>query len=741
MSGLESIASAWFAAAWRTSWQAAVLALLIFFITRALRGRLSSRWTYVLWGLVALRLAIPASPRIALGAFDWDAATGTSEVTAPVELATLPHSLPSAPATLRPMTPRVERNVLPPTVEAEEPAQARPTLSQFANAFAKQPANEGLVWTTWAFLIWLTGALAKLTLVTIQELGFRRRLRREKSLQSPELIALLDECCADLGIDRPVRLVQSELTSSPALSGWRRPVILLPEHVTRLDRDDLRGVLLHELSHAKHADVPANALLALLACVWWFHPLVAFTFGELRTARESLRDHEALSTPRSPAPLSYAETLLALVEARPQRARLAPGFSLETRETRRRIQMIANFRTHRPATHALGAGLLMGLAWLTFTSAASTALVPGEPAAKAQDSVRVVRHHPAPPWRTQLTGALDKGLSVEFSETSGHEVVEFLRQTTGANFIVQPDLFEDHGMESVTFSVVEARVRDVLNLLCEEVGSDVTYTLTNRVVYIGERGNIPVEHDLRFYKVDPLLEAIPDEDDGMDQLMDLVRMLSAEDTWDEEGVSIESWNGLMLVTQSDEGHEEVQGLLDRLLRGGQQSPNEDDLRRAAVAKRLRETKTSVSFDELPVDEAVEHLTQISGISIRADDWFQEDIFSLVLNDVSVEEILSWLAMRKGAQVVVDPTGVRLSQLASCSLEFYDIHSLQARSEDVDELHDSLENLILNQVEPDLWDADPTSCLLFWDRYMLVRATESAHVGIGQLLKAIEEVTK
>jgi beta-lactamase regulating signal transducer with metallopeptidase domain len=43
-------------------WQAAVLGLLVFLVSWALRGRLEARWRYCLWLVVLARLALPVAP-------------------------------------------------------------------------------------------------------------------------------------------------------------------------------------------------------------------------------------------------------------------------------------------------------------------------------------------------------------------------------------------------------------------------------------------------------------------------------------------------------------------------------------------------------------------------------------------------------------------------------------------------------------------------------------------------------
>src|ERR1019366_3147170 len=58
LSFLETV-SVWLAHA---SWQAAVLGLLVFLLSWALRGRLEARWRFCLWLVVLARLALPVAP-------------------------------------------------------------------------------------------------------------------------------------------------------------------------------------------------------------------------------------------------------------------------------------------------------------------------------------------------------------------------------------------------------------------------------------------------------------------------------------------------------------------------------------------------------------------------------------------------------------------------------------------------------------------------------------------------------
>ncbi len=54
----------------RTSWQAAVLVILILAVQWLFRNRLSARWKYALWVVVVVRLAVPYSPESPVSIFN-----------------------------------------------------------------------------------------------------------------------------------------------------------------------------------------------------------------------------------------------------------------------------------------------------------------------------------------------------------------------------------------------------------------------------------------------------------------------------------------------------------------------------------------------------------------------------------------------------------------------------------------------------------------------------------------------
>ncbi len=83
----------------------------------------------------------------------------------------------------------------------------------------------------------------------------------------------------------------------PALVGlWRPRIVVSPDFEQRFSPAEQELILRHEHSHRRHGDPWANAALAVLRCVFWFHPLLPWA------ARRFLRDQELACDARTVDP-------------------------------------------------------------------------------------------------------------------------------------------------------------------------------------------------------------------------------------------------------------------------------------------------------------------------------------------------------------------------------------------------------------------------------------------------------
>lgn len=254
----------------------------------------------------------------------------------------------------------------PPEPEAPVIAQPAPFETEWRErcgaimAAAKRPAMTA----------WTIGAMAFAAIQLYRMARFADRLRRSKP--APEWLeeAIADEA-ARFGVRPPAARVV-EWGGSPFLWCAGRSVLVIPSGLLgRLDPEQWRGILAHELAHLRRGD-PWTCRLALAAGVlWWWNPLYWLVRGRLAAESELACDALAVST----APegrRAFAEALVAVCEAISAKpAAPSLGVGAEGRFLERRLTMILKGRDsgRLPLRGLLAAVLLAALAAPSWTRA------------------------------------------------------------------------------------------------------------------------------------------------------------------------------------------------------------------------------------------------------------------------------------------------------------------------------------------------------------------------------------
>jgi beta-lactamase regulating signal transducer with metallopeptidase domain len=198
-----------------------------------------------------------------------------------------------------------------------------------------------------AFALWLAGAMAYLATAGIQTARASRKWSHERLATDPALLDMLEACRAEAGVTLPVGLVVSRTVASPAVMGWLRPRILLPESAAaELSAPELRPILLHELAHVRSRDIPFTWLLTVARATHWFNPLAHLGAIAWARFREEAADEAAIRWMRDDSGAAYGEALLRSLRLR-QRAS-TPFGSLAVVESvhhlKKRIHMINRYR-------------------------------------------------------------------------------------------------------------------------------------------------------------------------------------------------------------------------------------------------------------------------------------------------------------------------------------------------------------------------------------------------------------
>lgn len=197
-------------------------------------------------------------------------------------------------------------------------------------------------------------------------------------------------------------------------------------------------------------------------------------------------------------------------------------------------------------------------------------------------------------WQRELRNRLEQEVEFIWEDTMLEDAIEFLRQTTGVNFVVSPDVYAAGGPPPITLSG-RMRLRTVLQWISQI--TRLEYTLRSQAVFISSD---LAESDtvLRLYDVNDLLSPVVDFEGPelawsavgggggagggfdlfgggfgaadpagleIDQIQALIEESIAPDTWQNPGVAIDiRQGGTLFINQSPEIHDLVQELLRSL---------------------------------------------------------------------------------------------------------------------------------------------------------------------------------
>src|SRR5580704_2602886 len=268
------------------SWQAALLAAIVFIVCGTLRKRLPARWKAALWLVVLARFVLPIVPPSPTSLFNLTR-TSTTHVGSIPEAVDSPTShLSERPAlSERGLMRQRGQVVAEPVKLVESPAESAPSTITWKFGMGRG-----------ASLVWLAGALGLLLRLAISQFRLGRILRSCDDSADPALQSLLASCRAELRLSHSVRLLLAPRAMSPAVVGIWRPTVVLPKDILQtLSADELRTVMLHELAHIRRRDMLVHWLAALAGAVHWFNPVMWFVARRLAALQELACDEDVLA--------------------------------------------------------------------------------------------------------------------------------------------------------------------------------------------------------------------------------------------------------------------------------------------------------------------------------------------------------------------------------------------------------------------------------------------------------------
>jgi beta-lactamase regulating signal transducer with metallopeptidase domain len=102
--------------------------------------------------------------------------------------------------------------------------------------------------------------------------------------------------------------------SSPIVTGFFHPVILMPEDAKKLSNKQLYYILRHEWSHYLSKDLWVKLLIHILCCVMWWNPPVYLLKKDLNQILELNCDHRVTKGMKKVERLEYLQTIIEVLK-------------------------------------------------------------------------------------------------------------------------------------------------------------------------------------------------------------------------------------------------------------------------------------------------------------------------------------------------------------------------------------------------------------------------------------------
>lgn len=280
--------------------------LLLLAIKTLLKDKLSPRWQYAVWAVLALRILLPAY-------------TGKYYVLLP----------------------------LPLWVETAKVMVEPHWASAYTNVYEATQVTSPIPWLTgapvslsdWLFLLYVVGVVVTLLWYLISWLRLCLLLR-----QGTPVPADVKEQIERIGKTYACKTCRAiELTGlpSPMVCGVFRPVLALPKGKALDDH-----VILHELLHLNYKDALQNVFWCFCRTLHWCNPIVRLLLNRVGNDMESLCDQRVLERLHGEDRRNYGISLLAMANDKYPRAVGTTSLSNGGKNIAQRIEAIVRFKRY-----------------------------------------------------------------------------------------------------------------------------------------------------------------------------------------------------------------------------------------------------------------------------------------------------------------------------------------------------------------------------------------------------------
>lgn len=283
------------------------LAIFLLFIKRIFLNKLSPRWQYGVWSVLALRMVVPL--------------TGTGrELTA---------SLLFFLETLKSL---IEPGLVSAFTQITTVTKVLFPLPWITT----QPSSI----TDWLFIVYTGGFWLTLLRYTVSHFRLRSLLKKGHG-PSASVLQKLEETCKAFQLNS-CQVCEIDGISSAFICGVFRPILAIPAGTVPDG-----AVLLHEFLHLRYKDAVHNLFWCYFKALNWCNPFLHYISRRIGNDLESLCDQRVLERLSGEARREYGLTLLSMANDRYARAPGTTSISNGGAFISKRIEAIARFK-HYP---------------------------------------------------------------------------------------------------------------------------------------------------------------------------------------------------------------------------------------------------------------------------------------------------------------------------------------------------------------------------------------------------------
>lgn len=261
--------------------------LLLLLLTPLLNKRYAAKWRYWIWIFIALRLIIPYN------GWGFTADELSQRKMQIVEEDRKDHAAPSTWQTA------ASRRVM-----ITVPAQMTDPISM-----QSEKSSGNITLLDIVAYVWMSGSLVFLFFHLISYFCYRRQvIHTGTPVKNSRILRQMSELKSELHIKSTVRVIIYPEASSPMMTGFLSPVLVLPDE--QYCSEESFFILKHELVHLKRGDVYVKLLFVMANAAHWFNPLVWIMQKEAGIDMELSCDERVTQGTDYAMRKAYTETLL-----------------------------------------------------------------------------------------------------------------------------------------------------------------------------------------------------------------------------------------------------------------------------------------------------------------------------------------------------------------------------------------------------------------------------------------------